>query len=105
MTKEELAKKKGLKLNKEISPAESLITTTIPKPVEIERTVNLTNEIRPVVKAKRPVGKPKKRKDGDKKISFWLDAELVDKLYSSLNYGDTASEFINKALKEYLRGN
>ena len=35
-------------------------------------------------------------------MSFWIDADLVDKLYGSLKYGDTAGEFINRALREYI---
>lgn len=100
MTKEELAKKKGLKLNKgEMSPAESLITT-IPAPIVepvIEKPIP-----KPITKPKRSVGKPKKRKDGDKKMSFWIDEDLVDKIYDNLKYGDSVGEFINRALREYV---
>ena len=98
MTKEELAKKKGLKLNKEEkSPAESLITT-IPEPIKVEEKPIP----KPISKPKRSVGKPKKRKDGDKKMSFWIDEDLVDKIYGSLKYGDTINDFINTALREYV---
>lgn len=96
MTKEELAKKKGMITAVDIqTPAEKLVTVLdAPKsPPSIHRVVK---------EEKRGVGKPKKRKDGDKKISFWMDADLVNKAYDSLKYGDTMSDFINKALKEYL---
>lgn len=97
MTKEELAKKKGLKLNKEEkSPAESLITTI---PEIVKEPVKKVIEVKP---PKRSVGKPKKRKDGDKKMSFWIDEDLVDKIYGSLKYGDTINDFINTALREYV---
>ena len=96
MTKEELAKKKGMKAVVEHqTPAEKLVTVLEPpKPV-----VDI-----PVIKEKekRSVGKPKKRKDGDKKMSFWIDADLVDKVYSNLKYGDTVNDLINRALKDYL---
>lgn len=98
MTKEELAKKKGLKLNKEeTSPAESLITTIL-DPIKEEK--------KPTEKAvslpKHNVGRPKKRKDGDRKMSFWIDADLVDKVYKNLKYGDTMNDFINRALRDYV---
>ena len=98
MTKEELAKKKGLKLNKEEkSPAESLITT-IPEPVKEERKA----KDKVVSAPKRCAGRPKKRKDGDRKMSFWIDEDLVDKIYGSLKYGDTMNDFINRALRDYV---
>ena len=100
MTREELAKKKGLKLKQEEkTPAESLITT-IAAPI-VEKVVE-TPVPKPISKPKRSVGKPKKRKDGDKKMSFWIDADLVDKIYSNLKYGDTINDFINNALREYV---
>lgn len=100
MTKEELAKKKGLKLRQEEkTPAESLITT-IATPVS-EKVIE-TPIPKPISKPKRSVGKPKKRKDGDKKMSFWIDADLVDQIYGSLKYGDTINDFINNALREYV---
>ena len=99
MTKEELAKKKGLKLREEKTPAESLITT-IAAPI-VEKVVE-TPAPKPISKPKRSVGKPKKRKDGDKKMSFWIDADLVDKIYSNLKYGDSVGDFINRALREYV---
>lgn len=90
MTKEELAKKKGLIVNKEeLTPAEKLVTTIEPKE-------------KPKAEKKNPVGKPKKRKAGDKKLSLWLDEDLVQKLYGSLSYGDTVGEFVNKVLREYF---
>ena len=92
MTKEELAKKKGIKVAKETqTPSEKLLTT-----------ISAPEKVKLVLEPKRPVGKPKKRKEGDKKMSFWIDADLVDKLYGSLKYGDTAGEFINRALREYI---
>lgn len=98
MTKEELAKKKGLKLNKEEkSPAESLITT-IPEPVKKETK----SKEKAVSVTKRSAGRPKKRKDGDRKMSFWIDEDLVDKIYGSLKYGDTVNDFINRALRDYV---
>ena len=91
MTKEELAKKKGLLKSTDVrTPAEKLVTT-IDTPKEIK-----------VVPTKKPVGKPKKRKPGDKQMSFWLDADLVDLLYKKLSYGDTAGEYINQVLREHL---
>ena len=96
MTKTELAKRKDEKENKDIlTPAEKLIL----KPIEPR------NDSAPPTKSEKPkgkVGKPKKRKDGDKKLSLWIDADLVPRLYSKLSYGDTAGEFINRALREYL---
>ena len=101
MTKEELAKKKGLIIPKEDkTPAEKLVTTmTTPKePVMVpERPPVTTTEV------KRSVGKPKKRKKGDKKTSFWIDEDLVEKMYSQLQYGDSAGELINRALRAYLK--
>ena len=92
MTKEELAKKKGIKVAKETqTPSEKLVTS-----------LPATEKVKLVLEPKRSVGKPKKRKEGDKKMSFWIDADLVDKLYGSLKYGDTAGEFINRALREYI---
>lgn len=103
MTKEELAKKKGLKVNKDIlTPAEKLVTTVIDSPKiepEPEPKVEKKTDKKP---EKRPVGKPKKRKSGDKKLSLWIDEDLVPRLYDKLSYGDTAGAFINKALREYL---
>lgn len=102
MTKEELAKKKGLVITKENkTPAEKLVTTMTVAPKEPVVVV----EPAPVTytEVKRNVGKPKKRRAGDKKTSFWIDADLVDKLYSRLQYGDSAGELINKALREYLK--
>lgn len=96
MTKEELAKLKGKKVKQAPTPAESLVTTIAPPKVE-------PVEIKPLKVEKRSVGKPKKRKDGDKKMSFWIDEDLVDKLYGSLKYGDTVGELINRALREYLK--
>ncbi len=51
---------------------------------------------------KRGVGKPKKRKPGDKKLSLWIDEALVARMYNNLSYGDSAGELLNKALLEYL---
>lgn len=100
MTREELAKKKGLKLNKEEkSPAESLITT-IPEPLKVDEKP--VERVYAPPKPKRSVGKPKKRKDGDKKMSFWIDEDLVDKIYGNLKYGDSVGDFINRALREYV---
>lgn len=96
MTKEELAKKRGMKVTVETqTPAEKLVTHVEPPkaPTDVPKVKK---------EEKRPVGKPKKRKDGDKKMSFWIDADIVDKLYGSLKYGDTVNELINKALREYL---
>lgn len=53
------------------------------------------------VEPKRGPGKPKKRKAGDRKISFYLDEELVPGLFNSLGYGDSAGEMINIAIREY----
>ena len=106
MTKEELAKKKGLKLQKEEkSPAESLLTTIF-EPIKTEKVVEppLKVEI-PIIEPKRPVGKPKKRKAGDKKTSVWIDSDNVEKMQSRLKYGDSASDLINIALREYLERN
>lgn len=102
MTKEELAKKKGIKITKDVrTPAEKLVISKPiePKPEPIASPVK--KEVKPT-QPKRSVGKPKKRKDGDKKLSFWIDEDLVPRLYSKLSYGDTAGEFINRALREYL---
>ena len=100
MTKEELAKKNGLKLRQEEkTPAESLITT-MPAPV-VEKVIEKSVP-KPASTPKRSVGKPKKRKNGDKKMSFWIDADLVDKIYGNLKYGDTINDFINNALREYV---
>lgn len=94
MTKEELAKKNGLskKSSDILTPSEKLVTT-IEQPKVIKE-----------VRAKNPVGKPKKRRPGDKQMSFWLDADLVDLLYKQLSYGDTAGEYINSVLREHLTG-
>lgn len=92
MTKEELAKKKGLKVAKDTWTASEKLITSLSAPEKVQL----------VLEPKRSVGKPKKRKEGDKKMSFWIDADLVDKLYGSLKYGDTAGEFINRALREYI---
>lgn len=92
MTKEELAKKKGIKVAKETqTPSEKLLTS-----------LPATGKVKLVLEPKKSVGKPKKRKEGDKKMSFWIDADLVDKLYANLKYGDTVGNLINKALREYL---
>ena len=97
MTREELAKKKGLKLKQEEkTPAESLITTI---PEIVKEPVKKVIEVK---SPKRSVGKPKKRKDGDKKMSFWIDEDLVDKIYGNLKYGDSVGDFINRALREYV---
>ncbi len=74
-----------------------------------EETVKTTKRditpIEPPVteQTKRGPGKPKKRKDGDKKISFWLDEELVPGLFSGLGYGDSAGSVINEAIREYQK--
>lgn len=95
MTKEELAKKKGLKISKDTqTPSEKLVTA-----------ISEPEKVKVVIEPKRSVGKPKKRKDGDKKMSFWIDADLVDKLYANLKYGDTVADLINRALREYLERN
>ena len=150
MTKEELARKKGIKLPKEKqSPSDSLVTTknNIDKKVEdkvtpkkAERAKNpKTSELnrattsksssrtnktalekpssvaadvpdqsmaKPVETTETPIvkrgpGKPRKRKDGDKKISFWLDEDLLHGLYDNLSYGESAGEAINVAIREY----
>lgn len=96
MTKEELAKKRGLKVALETqTPAEKLVTVLEPpKPVvSVEKVTE---------SAKQPVGRPKKRKSGDKKMSFWIEADLVDGIYERLKYGDTIGDFINKALRVYM---
>lgn len=49
----------------------------------------------------RGQGRPKKRKDGDKKISFWLEEDLVRGIFDNLGYGDSAGEVINNAIREY----
>ena len=146
MTKEELAKKKGIKLDKEKkSPSDALLTTmpvenkeepvkkgekknaddskkretrtegvkeNKPKQIEAQQTEAVVKEVvqeiemeTPVIKEtiKRGPGKPKKRKDGDKKISFWLDEDLVGGLYGSLSYGESAGELINTAVREYQK--
>ena len=70
-------------------------------PSETERILEVNNmEVFP--HPKRSVGKPKKRKAGDKKMSFWIDEDLVDGIFGNLSYGDSAGEFINRALREYL---
>ena len=129
MTKEELARKKGIKLPKETqSPSDSLVTT---KPIGAGEDVPKTNASKkskpPQTKniekrksnpdptppaqqenisampEKRGPGKPRKRKDGDRKISFWLDEDLVNGLYSTLSYGESAGERINDAMREYQK--
>lgn len=122
MTKEELAKKKGLKLNKEKqNPSDSLVTTknsgepetktkTSPasKKGAAEKKTSAQKEMT-VQEAendtglKRSPGKPKKRKGGDKKISFWLDEDLVNGLYGSLNYGDSVGDKINDSIRAYQK--
>ena len=52
---------------------------------------------------KRGPGKPRKRKAGDKKISFWLDEDLLHGLYDHLSYGESAGEAINVAIREYQK--
>lgn len=171
MTKEELAKKKGIKLPKEKqSPSDSIVTTkpsetaasgtkkltkkeneeaesnaSIPSKETVneqtkniektseapeikenlllnENTTNPVAQTNPIdltpmtaqtlsavsvqntiVTEKRGPGKPRKRKDGDKKLSFWLDADLVNGLYSQLSYGESAGEKINDAIREYQK--
>ncbi len=168
MTKEELAKKKGIKLpEKKETPAEALINNTSSEkanvkaeeksatsksrikntstaatkkpaksknateakavkpeaPTQKKKTSDKTPNKDPHVKAeatdlipespisdkpsspdntKRGVGKPKKRKPGDKKLSLWIDENLVDRMYNNRSYGDSAGELLNKALLEYL---
>ena len=70
-------------------------------PSETERILEANNmEVFPY--PKRSVGKPKKRKAGEKKMSFWIDEDLVNGIFGNLSYGDSAGEFINRALREYL---
>ena len=167
MTKEELAKRKGIKLpEKKETPAEALIkntsdekasmkaeekstlkknstkkassaatkktsnsksttpkktvksdtstpknksTNNAPEPAQVKtESANFTpktpisNTSASLDNTKRGVGKPKKRKPGDKKLSLWIDEALVDRMYNNLSYGDSAGELLNKALLEYL---
>ena len=55
MTKEERAKKKGIKVARETqTPSEKLLTT-----------ISAPEKVRLVLEPKRPVGQAKKRKEGD----------------------------------------
>ena len=98
MTKEELAKKRGIKVTVETqTPAEKLVTHVEPPkaPPDVPKVIKNT---------KRPLGRPKRANKGNKKISFFVDDDLEKKLYSNLKYGDTVTELINNALREYLGG-
>ena len=82
--------------------------TTLSKESVIVAPVQTEENMQPAIPAeesqkKRGPGKPKKRKDGDKKISFWLDEDLVNGLYSHLSYGESAGEKINDAIREYQK--
>lgn len=129
MTREELAKKNGIKLPpKKQSPAETLITSpknALPdnpeknkserndttqdsseKPSTSEKMSAkkyISKSIQPV--AKRGPGKPKKRKPGDRQISFWLDEDLVPGLFSTLSYGDSVGNHINDIIRAYQKKN
>ncbi len=70
---------------------------------KVQKTVEKKETVETPVK--RGPGKPKKRKDGDKKISFWLDEDLVDGLFNNLKYGDSAASIINEAIREYQKKN
>lgn len=121
MTKEELAKKKGLKSVKQTpqSPSEAIVAPLKNKPEKTRSERNTPVKTVPAAKnavkkdepkaepekiaVKKSPGKPKKRKDGDKKTSFWLDEDLVKGLYAGLTYGDSAGDLINEAIREYQK--
>ena len=75
-------------------------TETKPK---VEEHTSPVQETQAVVEPKRGPGKPKKRKPGDRKISFYIDEDLVPGLFNNLGYGDSAGEMINIALREYQK--
>ncbi len=39
---------------------------------------------------------------GPKQFSFWVDRDIAERMYRNLKYGDSAADFVNTALKEYL---
>ena len=124
MTKEELAKKKGVKLIKRPqSPSVALVSdnkcigdinsadtfkmptrASMPSSDEDEISMSIeNNQNKKITKVKKRPGKPKTRKEGDRKISFWLDADLVKGLYDNLTYGTSAGQVINDAVREYQK--
>ena len=130
MTREELAKKKGINLTKKRSnPAETLITlpesisqkdsekkeeeSTVAsvissEPVNLEQKSvkrNTSKNAKPELKSKNGPGKPRKRKPGDRQISFWLDEDLVPGLFGTLSYGDTVGNHINDIIRQYQQEN
>ena len=128
MTREELEKKRGIKLSqKRTNPAETLIvsadsvspkksntpkendnlTASSPKKSSpAKNTVKSKNEPKhDDTPSKRGPGKPKKRKPGDKQISFWLDEDLVPGLFKTLSYGDSVGACINEIIRNYQKKN
>ena len=67
---------------------------------EVAKSVQSTVTAEPTT-VKRGPGKPKKRKPGDRRVSFWLEEDLVEGLYSTLKYGESASDLINDMIREY----
>lgn len=130
MTKEELAKRKGMKINTP-NPVEALLNVskenpikeTLPlpekpekkemetSPEDIEETFEITQPEKATGREKhqeqknlenkktKTPGRPKKRNVGDKKISFWLEEDLIEKVYGPLKYGESVGDRINELLR------
>ena len=69
---------------------------------EPEPEAEIQQPAKETVTDKNPVGRPRKRKEGGKQMSFYLESDLVKPLYEGLGYQDSVTDRINAAIRWYI---